>query len=100
MTIPSLATGSYAAAQRLAAVEKPTGTTPKDEFASLVKDSLKTIEKNAATADRQMGQALQGGTDLISVVTAVAESETAVQSLVSVRDKVIAAYDDVMRMTI
>jgi flagellar hook-basal body complex protein FliE len=47
-----------------------------------------------------MASAMKGGTDLLDVVTAVAESETAVQTMVSVRDRVIAAYEDVMRMAI
>ena len=33
-------------------------------------------------------------------VTAVAESETAIQTLVAVRDKVIAAYEEIMRMPV
>ncbi len=31
---------------------------------------------------------------MVDVVTAVAETETAIETLVSVRDKVIAAYED------
>jgi flagellar hook-basal body complex protein FliE len=34
------------------------------------------------------------------VVTAVAETETAVNTLVSVRDKVVAAYQQIMQMPI
>jgi flagellar hook-basal body complex protein FliE len=37
---------------------------------------------------------------MVSVVTAVAESESAIETLVAVRDKVIAAYDDIMRMQV
>ncbi len=37
---------------------------------------------------------------MVDVVTAVAETETAFQTLVSVRDKVIAAYEDVLKMPI
>jgi flagellar hook-basal body complex protein FliE len=33
-------------------------------------------------------------------LTAVAESETAIQTLVAVRDRVISAYEDIMRMQI
>jgi flagellar hook-basal body complex protein FliE len=36
----------------------------------------------------------------VDVVTAVAESETALQTLVSVRDRVISAYEEIMRMQI
>jgi len=37
---------------------------------------------------------------LIDVVTAVAESEVAIDTLVSVRDKVISAYEEIMKMPI
>jgi flagellar hook-basal body complex protein FliE len=41
-----------------------------------------------------------GKSDLVDVVTAVAETEVAVETLVSVRDKVIAAYEEIFRMPI
>jgi flagellar hook-basal body complex protein FliE len=41
-----------------------------------------------------------GKANMIDVVTAVAETETTMQTLVSVRDKVIAAYEDVLKMPI
>lgn len=102
MPITSVAAGSYAAAQRLSALEKQVqaASKPQEEFASLVKESLQSVSQSAAAADRSMASAMKGGTDLLDVVTAVAESETAVQTLVSVRDRVIAAYEDVMRMAI
>jgi flagellar hook-basal body complex protein FliE len=37
---------------------------------------------------------------MVDVVTAVAESEVAIETLVSVRDKVITAYEDIMKMPI
>jgi flagellar hook-basal body complex protein FliE len=41
-----------------------------------------------------------GKADLIDVVTAVSETEVAVETLVSVRDKVIQAYEEIFRMPI
>ena len=41
-----------------------------------------------------------GKADLVDVATAVAETETAVQALVSVRDKVIASYQQILQMPI
>lgn len=41
-----------------------------------------------------------GKANVVDVVTAVAESETAIQTLVAVRDRVISAYEDIMRMQI
>lgn len=102
MPISSVATGSYAAAQRLAAFDQqlPSVSKPQNDFASLVKESLHSVSQNAAASDHSMANAMKGGTDLLDVVTAVAESETAIQTLVSVRDRVINAYEDVMRMAI
>lgn len=39
-------------------------------------------------------------TSIVDVVTAVAEAETTLQTVVAIRDKVIAAYQDIMRMPI
>ena len=37
---------------------------------------------------------------VVNVVTAVAESEAAIETLVAVRDRVIAAYEEIMRMPV
>ncbi|HTV38369.1 MAG TPA: flagellar hook-basal body complex protein FliE, partial [Xanthobacteraceae bacterium] len=41
-----------------------------------------------------------GKANMVDVVTAVAESETAIATLVSVRDKVISAYEEILKMPI
>jgi flagellar hook-basal body complex protein FliE len=41
-----------------------------------------------------------GKANIVDVVTAVAETEVAVSALVSVRDKVVQAYEEIMRMPI
>ncbi|RAI33190.1 flagellar hook-basal body complex protein FliE, partial [Rhodoplanes serenus] len=51
-------------------------------------------------SDSQSQAMVAGKANIVDVVTAVAETETAIQSLVSVRDKVIQAYEEIMRMTI
>ena len=43
---------------------------------------------------------LQGKANVVDVVTAVAEPEVALETMVSVRDRVIAAYEQIMRMPI
>jgi len=57
-------------------------------------DASKTSERQiAATAATKDGS-------LVDVVMAVAEAETTLQTVVAVRDKVIAAYLDIMKMPI
>ena len=53
-----------------------------------------------ASAGAQAHAVATGKSNMVDVVTAVAETETAVQTLVSVRDKVIAAYEDILKMPI
>jgi flagellar hook-basal body complex protein FliE len=51
-------------------------------------------------SDAQAQAVAVGKANMIDVVTAVAESETAIQTMVAVRDKVIAAYEEILRIPI
>ena len=51
-------------------------------------------------ADAMSVQALSGGGKLTDVVMAVSKAEMALQASVAVRDKVISAYQDIMRMAV
>ena len=41
-----------------------------------------------------------GKGNVVDVVTAVAETEVAVETMVAVRDRIISAYEEIMRMPI
>lgn len=67
-------------------------------FADLVRNSLDhTIDQQRA-AEVQAAGAVSGRGDLTSVVTSVAEAEVALQAVVAIRDRVIEAYKEVLRM--
>ena len=51
-------------------------------------------------ADAKSEQAIAGGGNLTNVVMAVSKAEMALQASVAVRDKVISAYQDIMRMAV
>ena len=51
-------------------------------------------------ADAQSMQAISGHGNLTDVVTAVSKAELALQSATAIRDRVVQAYQDVMRMPI
>jgi flagellar hook-basal body complex protein FliE len=55
---------------------------------------------SAANPTRRRNDVAMGKANMIDVATAVAESETAIQTMVAVRDKVIAAYEEILRMPI
>ena len=69
-------------------------------FGSVLKDVINAVSAAAQKSDAQAQAVAAGKANMVDVVTAVAETETTFQTLVSVRDKVIAAYEDVLRMPI
>lgn len=69
-------------------------------FGSLVENAVAGLIEKGQVADAKAMQMAAGKADLIDVVTAVAETEVAVETLVSVRDKVIQAYEEIFRMPI
>ncbi len=69
-------------------------------FGSLLEQVIGAVGDSGRNADMQTAKAVQGKGDLVDVVTAVAESEVALETLVSVRDRMISAYEEIMRMPI
>jgi flagellar hook-basal body complex protein FliE len=51
-------------------------------------------------SDAQTRAAASGKANIVDVVTAVSETEVAIDAVVAVRDRVIAAYEDIMKMPI
>ena len=69
-------------------------------FADGPSDALAALSKSTHNSDMQSQAAANGKANMVDVVTAVAESEVAIDTLVSVRDKVISAYEEIMKMPI
>jgi flagellar hook-basal body complex protein FliE len=101
MSSPIAAANAYAALAKLTSATSPGASTDEGSgFGSLLKGALDKFIAQGHEVDTKSAQLAAGKADLIDVVTAVAESEVAVGTLVSVRDKVIAAYEEIMRMPI
>ena len=104
-TPPIAAANAYAALARLGdpganlgGNAAPAGGGP--DFSAILKDVMKAVTDVGRKSDAQAASVAAGKANMIDVVTAVEESETAIQALVSVRDKVIAAYEDILKMPI
>lgn len=70
------------------------------DFGAMISDTLNKVVESGQKADGKMIAQAVGKVDVVDVVTAVAETEVAIQTLVSVRDRVISAYQDILRMPI
>jgi flagellar hook-basal body complex protein FliE len=68
------------------------------EFADLVKGAIKEAIEIGKKSETLSIAAVQDKADLNQVVTAVAEAEVTLQTVVAVRDKLIDAYKEIMRM--
>lgn len=69
-------------------------------FTELIGKAANEALTTGQTAERQTAQALGGKGELTEVVTAVANAEVTLQTVVSIRDKVVAAYQEILRMPI
>jgi flagellar hook-basal body complex protein FliE len=110
MPTPTAAAASaYAALSRIgtdtakiANIANGLGSAPSSgpDFSAMLKTVIDNVSQAATHSDAQAQTVAQGKANMVDVVTAVAETETAVQTMVSVRDKVIAAYEDILKMQI
>jgi flagellar hook-basal body complex protein FliE len=70
------------------------------QFASMVTDSLKQAVQSSRAAEELSLKEISGEADLKDVVTAVANAEHTLETVVAVRDKVLSAYQEILRMPI
>lgn len=106
ITTPRAAAGAYQALARagegMRAKTAPIAQTAETAggFGSMVKDAIGNLTTQARATDQQSQAFAAGRSDLIDVVTSVAETEVAMETLVAVRDKVINAYEEILKMPI
>ncbi len=67
-----------------------------DFLANAMKDTVSSLKGGEQAAMKQVA----GQGDIVDVVTAVNNAEVTLDTVVAVRDKVIGAYQDIMRMPI
>lgn len=95
----------YGAMSRLAnrAQQGQTGTAPAGggaDFGAMLKDTVQSVVDQGRASEGKQSDMLAGKADMIDVVSAVSETEVALETMVSVRDRVISAYEEIMRMPI
>lgn len=69
-------------------------------FAELVKEAGQEAVSEGLNAEKVSLQSLTGESGLADIVTAVSSAEVTLETVVSVRDRVIQAYQDIIKMPI
>lgn len=99
----NIAEASNAYAATLNKVVKPSAADAgagSPAFGDLLKDSLQTAADAQHKSEKVSAQALLGKADMTDVLQAVTSAEVALNTVLAVRDRVVQAYNDVMRTQI
>ncbi len=89
-----------AASARAAAQGPATSQADASQFANLVSQAVGDAQGQLATADAMIQKGAVGQAPIVDVVTAVAAAELSLETVVAVRDEVIKAYQEILRMPI
>ena len=75
-------------------------TPESGQFAEMIKQVAEAAVESAETGERLTAAAVQDKAELTDVVTAIASAEVTLQTVVAVRDRIISAYQEILRMPI
>ncbi len=70
----------------------------KGTFSEMLSSTLEGTANAVGSSSNAGIQAMNGNADLVDVVTTVQNAEMVLETVVAVRDKVIAAYNDIIKM--
>ncbi len=82
-------------------VQKPANEKAKTSFGDVLKDSIKKVvelEKDAGTEMEKLVK--MENTDVQSTMIAVEKADLSFQMMMQIRNKILSAYDEIMRMQV
>jgi flagellar hook-basal body complex protein FliE len=72
-----------------------------ESFGSAVKDAVQSLEKSQGAAEQEMARAVAGESpDLHRTIIALQTADLGFQAAIQVRNKLIGAYEEIMRMQV
>jgi flagellar hook-basal body complex protein FliE len=102
VTPAGVSSQSAADAYSLAAGSAGGGSGDADavSFSGVLGRAIQSAVTTGETADAQAMQVIAGGGNITDMVTAVSRAQLVLQSTVAIRDRVVSAYQEIMRMSI
>lgn len=103
---PASAAAAYSSATKMAAGAAADGlpaaqsTDAGGKFSAMLDDVVDAMAKSGGAAETQAVAGATQDAELVDVVTSIAAAELTLETVVAVRDKVIAAYQEIMKMPI
>jgi flagellar hook-basal body complex protein FliE len=104
MISPMIAAKAYAAAQGQSGLGDPSASQAAgatgQSFEQVLSGVMNDTIAQSKAAETQMVAGVQGKADLVDVVTSISSAEQSLETVMAVRDQVISAYQEIMRMPI
>ena len=69
-------------------------------FAQMLANQVQGVVDTGKASDQMSIDMVNGKANVVDMVTALSQTEIAIESMVTVRDRVISAYEEIMRMPI
>lgn len=70
------------------------------DFGDMLKSAMTDVTQSSKAAEMKVAEQVAGKAELIDVVTAISSAEASLETVMAVRDQVISAYQEIMRMPI
>jgi flagellar hook-basal body complex protein FliE len=100
MINPTQAAGAYANTARIPAVKTEQVAQSGESFADFMRGKLDQSIETMKSGETMSARAVTDDADLTDVVQAVTSAELTLQTVVAIRDRLVSAYQDLMRMPI
>ena len=104
MAINPAAISAYAQAAKMSitggAADAASSAIPGGSFGQMLSGVLNDAVSTGKAAEAKTMSVAQGKGDLVDVVSAMNSAEMSLETVVAIRDKVISAYQEIMRMPI
>lgn len=107
---PNMAANAYANSQKITGITdtikdtigsgSPANGAGGVSFADLIKTNVEQSVDTMRAGEEMSAQAVTGKADLTDVVQAITSAELQLQSVVAIRDRMISAYQEIMRMPV
>ena len=97
---PNIAARAYTNTSSIPTRNIPSQNTGGVSFQQFMEDSIADSIDTMKTGEKMQARAVTGEADMTEVVQAVTDSELTLQTIVSIRDRMVSAYQEIMRMPI
>lgn len=100
INIPTMVITPQSAAQAYGSNAIRPAPADGDSFSASLQQAVEQATEVGHNADNQAMKAISGSGNLTEVVTALSKAQLTLQTVTTIRDKVVQAYQDIMKMPI